>query len=130
MQTSPFFRRTLVILSSLALMTTNLLPSWSQDKGSIVVFEANWCASCREIVPIAREIASQNGLNLVEIDVDSPDAPKQARGLGVGIPNDEPPQVFYAHKGRMSLLYNGRGYKSGAVAKARTTILQNLQKSL
>jgi thiol-disulfide isomerase/thioredoxin len=127
MQTSLFFKRALLLISFLTLLGTNLSPAWSQNKGNIVILEANWCATCREIVPIAREVASQNGLSVVEIDIDSPDAPKQARALGIGIPSQEPPQVFYANHGRGTLLFNGKGFKIGGGSAARATILQNLQ---
>jgi thiol-disulfide isomerase/thioredoxin len=130
MQIPVFFKRALVAISVLAMIMTSLSPAWSQGKGSMVIFAANWCASCREVVPIAREVASQNGLDVVEIDVDSPDAPKRAQSLGMSIPNGEPPQVFYTNRGRTVLLFNGRGYKTGSGAAVRATILQNLQKSL
>lgn len=130
MHKSIFFQRAILALSSMAILASSFASAWSQDKGNVVVFQANWCASCREVVPIAREVAGQNGVNVVVIDVDAPDAPKQARSYGVGIPNDEPPQVFYTNKGRTTLLFNGRGYKRGSGNAARTTILQNLQQAL
>ncbi len=111
-------------------VSKGLLDGWAATRGNMVVFNANWCASCREVVPIVREVAAQNSISVTEIDVDSATAPKQAQGLGMGIPHDEPPQVFYVEKGRSTLIYNGKGYKFGYQDAAKTTILQNLQKAL
>lgn len=107
-----------------------LLSAWAASRGSMVVFSANWCASCREVVPIVREVASQNSISVTEIDVDSATAPKQARDMGLAIPQDEPPQVFFVDKGRSTLIYNGKSYKFGYQEAAKATILQNLQKAL
>ena len=63
-------------------------------------------------------------------DVDSATAPKQAQGVGLAMPHDEPPQVFFVDKGRSTLIYNGKSYKFGYQDAAKTTILQNLQKAL
>lgn len=98
--------------------------------GTIVVFNANWCASCREVIPVVSEIATQNNLSLTQIDVDAQTAPKQAQTLGLSVPNDGPPQVYYVDRGRSTLLYNGKGYKFGYSDAMRATILQNLQQIL
>ncbi len=121
----------LLVLTVVALtVSKGLLSAWAVNKPTMVVFTANWCASCREVVPIARDIASQNNLSITEIDVDSATAPKQAEGLGLSMPHDEPPQVFLVNKGRSSLIYNGKSYKFGYQDAARSMILQNLQSSL
>ncbi|HEY9744979.1 MAG TPA: hypothetical protein V6C99_02040, partial [Oculatellaceae cyanobacterium] len=87
MRYSVFFKRIVLAVSMLAIFLGVLNPSWSQDKGSIVIFRANWSASCREVEPLAKEVAAQHGLNVIEIDVDSQFAPKQAKGLGISIPS-------------------------------------------
>lgn len=124
---------TLALLSTLLIsgsISAKLSSGWAANRGTVVVFDANWCASCREIMPIARDVASQNSLGFAEIDIDFQDAPKQARSHGLSIPNDEPPQVFYVNRGRSVLLYSGRNYKFGSGDSARATILQNLQRVL
>ncbi len=125
------------ILITIAVLTVvslsvgkGIMAGWAATRGNMVVFTANWCASCREVVPIVRDVASQNNIAVTEIDVDSATAPKQAQGLGLGMPHDEPPQVFFVDKGRSTLIYNGKGYKFGYQDAAKTTILQNLQKAL
>lgn len=121
----------LLILTVVSLtVSKGFLSAWAASKATMVVFTANWCASCREVVPMIRDIASQNNLSITEIDVDSATAPKQAEGLGLSLPHDEPPQVFLVNKGRSALIYNGKAYKFGYQDAARTTILQNLQRSL
>lgn len=109
---------------------TMLWTATAADRATLVVFNANWCASCREVVPVVRDIASQNNLTVREIDVDSQTAPKEARSYGLSIPNDEPPQVYLVSRGRVTLLYNGRAYRMGYSESARAAILQNLQQSL
>jgi len=103
---------------------------WAAARGTLVLFNANWCASCREISPVVREVASQNGLTVTEIDVDAQTAPKEAHNYGLTIPNDGPPQVYYVDRGRSTLLFNGKDYKFGYPDVARTTLLRNLQPAL
>ena len=106
-----------------------VMSGWAASRGNMVVFSANWCASCREVLPIVHDVASQNGMGVTEIDVDSQTAPKQARALGLSMPNDEPPQVFYVDRGRATLLYNGKNFKFGYPDAVRAALLQNLQRS-
>lgn len=106
-----------------------VMSGWAASRGNMVVFSANWCASCREVLPIVRDVASQNGMGVTEIDVDSQMAPRQARALGLSMPNDEPPQVFYVDRGRATLLYNGKNFKFGYPDAVRAALLQNLQRS-
>jgi thiol-disulfide isomerase/thioredoxin len=108
----------------------SVMMGWAATRGNIVLFTANWCASCREVNPIVQEIATQNSLGITQIDVDAQTAPKQARNYGLSIPNDGPPQVYYVDRGRSTLLYNGKDYKFGYGDMARATILRNLQKVL
>lgn len=107
-----------------------VLSGWAVSRGTMVVFTANWCASCREVIPLVRDIAVQNNIAVSEIDVDAASAPKQAQGLGLTMPQNEPPQVFFVNKGRAVLIYNGKNYRFGYQDAAKTTILQNLQTAL
>jgi len=121
----------LIVLSVVGISTAKgLLTALAASRGNMVVFTANWCASCREVVPIVRDVAAQNSISVTEIDVDSATAPKQAQGIGLAMPHDEPPQVFFVDKGRSTLIYNGKNYKFGYQDAAKATILQNLQKAL
>jgi len=104
-----------------------VMMGWAAARGSMVMFTANWCASCREVDPIVREVASQNGMSVTEIDVDSQTAPKEAHNYGLSIPNDGPPQVYYVDRGKYTLLFNGKDYKFGYPDTARATILRALQ---
>src|SRR5687767_9564172 len=76
-------RSTLLIPVLFLLAAASLLPQlgWSSSKPTMVMFSANWCASCRKVLPVAKEIADQNNMTLMQIDVDSQDAPKQARNF-------------------------------------------------
>lgn len=105
---------------------------WAQAAGrsTVVVFEANWCASCREVIPVVREIAGQNGLGVQEIDVDAQNAPAQARSYGLNIPTGDLPQVYLVTNGSSSVLFDGRNYRFGKTDVIRATVLQNLRQSL
>jgi thiol-disulfide isomerase/thioredoxin len=120
----------LVLLVVTLSVAKGFLVTFAAGRGNLVVFSANWCASCREIVPVVRDVAGQNSLGVTEIDVDSQTAPKQAQSMGLSIPNEEPPQVFYVNRGHATLIYNGKGYKFGSGNVVRTTLLQNLQRVL
>ena len=104
-------------------------PGWS-NRGSLVFFTANWCASCREADPIIKEIAGQNNLTVLTIDVDGADAPKQAHNAGLSIPTESPPQVFYLNHGKTSLVYNGSKAPHASAEDVRGALLSNLQKLL
>jgi thiol-disulfide isomerase/thioredoxin len=120
-----------LVLFVVALSTgKGFLVTFAAGRGSLVVFDANWCASCREVLPIVRDVAGQNGLSVTEIDVDGQTAPKQAQSLGLSVPNEEPPQVYYVNRGRATLIYNGKGFKFGSGDAVRATLLQNLQRVL
>lgn len=123
-------RLPLLILALLVVISSKgTQPSWS-NRGSLVFFTANWCASCREAEPIVKEVASQNNLTLMTIDVDGADAPKQAHNAGLSIPTESPPQVFYLSHGRTSLVYNGSKAPHASAEDVRSALLSNLQKLL
>ncbi len=111
------------------LMVIAIMPisEAARQNATIVVFNANWCASCRTIVPVVQDVGRQNQLPVVVIDVDYADAPKQARSYGLSIPTGELPQVYYVVPGSSSLLFDGKQYKFGMSDLVRATILQNLQ---
>ena len=121
-----YFKRT-VFATLLALMMVGSLVAGAAQ-GTMVIFTASWCASCREVIPVAREIAAQNSISVTEIDIDFQDAPRQARGYNLQVPTEDPPQIFYVDRGRSTLLFSGRGYRFGSEQAVRATILQNLQR--
>ena len=114
-------------LALVMLMAMVPIAEAARQNATIVVFNANWCASCRTIVPVVQDVGRQNQLPVVVIDVDYADAPKQARSYGLSIPTGELPQVYYVVPGSTSLLFDGRQYKFGMSDLIRATILQNLQ---
>ena len=120
----------LVLAVAGVMVGKGFMSSMAASRGDMVVFTANWCASCREVVPLAQEIASQNGLSVTQIDVDGQNAPKQAQSKGLSIPGDGPPQIFLVKGGHSTLIYNGKNYKFGYQEQARATILQKLQRAL
>lgn len=108
------------------------VPSIAAGKKSgngLVIFTANWCASCRNVAPIVQEVGSQNGIAVHSIDVDLQDAPSQASNFGLTIPSADLPQVYYVEQGHVNLLFDARQYKFTKPEVIRNQILSNLQQS-
>lgn len=116
-----------------ALAATVSVASWAAEKMGIVVLNSNWCYSCREVVPIAQEVAQQNNLSVTVIDIDRQDAPRLARTYGIAIPSDrkdDAPWIYLVNGNRTVMIFSGNAYKPGYEDAARAQILQNLQNAL
>lgn len=119
-----------VALSACGILWLASTSVQAADRDAVVVFNANWCASCRDVLPIVREVSQQNGYNVVEIDVDDQRAPSKARQYGLEVPSNDPPQVYFLHNGGISLIFDGRNYQYGKGEDVRARLLQNLQRNL
>lgn len=119
----------LIALLVFSMSVLDTQPGWT-NRGSLVFFTANWCASCREAEPVVKEVADQNNLSVLEIDVDSADAPKQAHNAGLSIPTEAPPQVYFLGHGRTTLIYNGSKAPHATGEDVRSALLAKLQKIL
>jgi thiol-disulfide isomerase/thioredoxin len=121
-------------LSLLALGGVLLLTlSFSQaqaDAQKMVIFTAKWCATCREVVPMAKQVASQYGLSVLEVNVDDQNAPAQVRPFGLNVPNVDPPQVYWVGNGQVNLVLDGRNYDYGKSDLMQSTLVQNLRRSM
>lgn len=118
------------ILAAFSLVVfVSAVPALAARRGgpAIVVFNAGWCASCRSVLPIARDIATQNSLAVQIIDIDAQDAPRQASDYGLSIPGSEPPQVYLVQGSHITLLFDAREYKYGQDDAIRATILNRLK---
>ncbi|MBY0403122.1 MAG: thioredoxin family protein, partial [Cyanobacteria bacterium] len=80
------------------------------DAQKMIIFTAKWCATCREVVPMAKQVASQYGLSVLEVNVDDQNAPAQVRPFGLNVPNVDPPQVYWVGNGQVNLVLDGRNY--------------------
>lgn len=112
-------------VAMLFLLVTATLPAFAQTI-YIVLFDANWCASCHEFVPIIREVATQNHLKVREIDVDAQNAQRTAANLGLSIPTRTLPQVFIVTSGKATQILDGSAYRLGDGKAVREAILQGL----
>ncbi len=117
----------LAVLGISALITAEAA---KKNGSSLVMFTASWCAACRPVGPIVQEVAGQNNLAYQSIDVDFQNAPAMAADFGLTIPSADLPQVYLVKAGRVSLLFDGRGFRMGKEELVRTTILNTLQQSL
>lgn len=114
------------------LLSWVLIPGAESAKragNAIVIFQANWCANCRQVTPLVQEIGSQNGLEVKTIDVDFQDAPSQASNYGLSIPSADLPQVYLVSQGRVSLLLDGRQVKFVKPDMVRSQVLTALQQA-
>ena len=100
------------------------------EDANIVLFNANWCAQCREIDPIVQEVADQNHLPVKEIDVDDQNAPREVKTMGLSIPTKRLPQIYLLSQGKAILLFDGAKTSFGNDIQAiRATLLQRLRQS-
>jgi ABC-type glycerol-3-phosphate transport system substrate-binding protein len=122
-------RLAILAISSLgALGAFNALAN-AADGDTLVVFTTNWSASSRGVLPIVRDVASQNGVKVDQIDVDAQDAPSRSQKYGIGIPKGSMPQVFVVRNKRATKVYDGGAYRDGDEDTVRSTLLQGLQGS-
>lgn len=117
----------LTAMAGVALVGAMTLTDAAPRDNTMVVFTANWCANCREIVPIAREISDQNGLNIVVLDVDSPSAPKDAKGMGLSVPTRTLPQIYFFRGGQSRIIFDGGTYTYGQQDAVRSQIMRGIQ---
>jgi thiol-disulfide isomerase/thioredoxin len=97
---------------------------------ALVVTTASWCGTCREIIPIVTDIASASSLSVVTLDVDKSNAPDEASQYGIAVTGGELPEVYLFKNGKTTLLFNGKGYRIGQSAQAKSQIQGRLQGSL
>ncbi len=92
----------------------------------LLVFTANWCANCRQVVPVVNDVARQQRVEVVTIDVDSSNAPSQAKRYGVGILETDLPHVYLLRNGKPTLVIDGKNYIYGEDTMVRGEILSAL----
>jgi thiol-disulfide isomerase/thioredoxin len=112
---------------SLTLLNgTHILPSQA-DEDQVVVFTAQWCASCVTLVPSIQGVCSRLGIPFTKIDVDDTKATAQAREFGLTIPRADLPQAYYIQSGKQTLVLNGKQYTSnqGKQVDAEITLQLN-----
>ncbi|MEB3245190.1 MAG: thioredoxin family protein [Vampirovibrionales bacterium] len=121
--------RAKVTLWSLVAIAAGLIVarvSIAADK-TLVVFTAGWCANCRDVIPVIEDVAREQGLAVVMVDVDKQDAPKLAKTYNLAVPSLEPPQVYYIMGTQKTLLFDGRNYNPAQPAsKLKSQLLQQL----
>ncbi len=92
----------------------------------LLVFTANWCANCRQVVPVVNDVARQQQVEVISIDVDASNAPSQAKRYGVGILESDLPHVYLLRNGTPKLVIDGKNYIYGEDAMVRGEILSAL----
>jgi thiol-disulfide isomerase/thioredoxin len=97
------------IVSVTLLNEKHLLESQA-DGDQLVVFTAQWCASCVTLVPSIQGVSTRLGIPFTKIDVDDTKATAQARQFGLTIPRADLPQAYYIQSGKQTLVLNGKQY--------------------
>ena len=95
--------------------------------GQLVVFTADWSASCQIITPVVQSIATEKQLSLTVIDVDKPQAPKQASRFGLEIPRGDIPQIYWIRGGVPLAVYNPNEALSDEPEQMKQKILSRLR---
>ncbi len=128
-----FYRAMAVFSLLMGLSLLSLSAGWA-DEGRVVVFSAEWCANCRDVLPIIQDSAHELGIAVSVIDVDRQDAAKQAKNFGLAIPTTEPPQAYWVDEDHQMLLFDGRSYDpsimSGTKLKKQVTLKLNQRRAL
>ncbi|MEM0950979.1 MAG: thioredoxin domain-containing protein [Cyanobacteria bacterium P01_H01_bin.74] len=120
---------TLVLSATLPVSLPSQVANAKQDlqKGTIVAFTASWCASCREVVPVAKRMALDYHLNFKAIDVDAANAAQVCKAVGLNIPKTSPPVIYYVHKRKKRRLFTGdKSYHFGQTQQVRNAMVQSL----
>lgn len=100
------FKRNLTILSGLVftISIVFILSALAQGRYTIAFFYADWNLSCREAKPIIESVSrTYNNVSLQEINIDQPNAPAQARSLGLTLPRSIPHIYVLDSSGRVAL---------------------------
>ncbi len=104
------------------------LTAFSASKDvSYVVFTANWCANCREIIPIAQSVSASQGVPITLIDVDASNAPKQAKQFKLTIPTRDLPQIYLKTQSGAQLIFDGSHYSYGQTDEVRTLLMNQIK---
>jgi len=91
-----YFSKSIMVLSGVFLTVSVLfvIAAFALGRYTIAFFYADWNLNCREAKPIIESVVSSyNNVRLVEINIDQPDAPGQARSLGLYLPRSIP-QIY------------------------------------
>jgi thiol-disulfide isomerase/thioredoxin len=118
-----------LLLPVLALLLGGLASFAQAADAQLVMFTATWCASCRDVMPVVERLASGQGLPIVLIDVDEPNAPQQASSKGLAIPSKELPQVYLLQANRASLVFDGEGYVLGHRMAAQQSLTAKINQA-
>ncbi|MDD3013526.1 MAG: thioredoxin family protein [Candidatus Gastranaerophilales bacterium] len=90
------FRKNIIVLSGVIFTVSILfaLVAFALGRYTLVLFYADWNLNCREAKPMIESISgTYNNVKLVEINIDQPNAPGQARSLGLYLPRAIP-QIY------------------------------------
>lgn len=92
----------------------------------MVFFTASWCAACREVIPIAQNVASQYQYTIQIVDVESASAVERAKTFGLTIPKKTLPQVYLMTSTPPTLIYDGTLHPFGDPPAIRELLLEGL----
>lgn len=98
----------LAVLAMLAPSVSVLQQPAHAQSTTFVMLTANWCAPCRPVLQSVQAVAKAQGASVVQVDVDSPTAPEQAKKYGVSIlRGHNVPLVYRVRPGDIDLVVDG-----------------------
>lgn len=83
-------------------------PVLAAPNTTFVMMTATWCAPCRPVLQAVKTVAATQQAAVVQVDVDSPDAPDLAKKYGVSIlRGHNVPMVYRVRPGDVDLVVDG-----------------------
>jgi len=130
-----------LLLTVIMLLTLVFTPALSWPKASdkpssgsiVVVLTASWCGTCRELIPVFKNVVNDyasSGLKLVVLDVDDYSNHSLASSYGINLDGSDLPQVYLSRHGNTVLLFNGDNYQFGQTKQAESQIRKRLLGSI
>lgn len=117
---------TLALLVVATLVGGSSLFAETRQNPTLVVFTANWCASCRKVVPLVQDVGVKRGVTVEVLDVDDSATPTRVTSFGLAMPRSKPPMVYVVQGGQTTLVLDGKSYSYGQEDAIRSAIEQKL----
>lgn len=115
-----------LLLSGIIILGSHSKAFAADANRQLVIFTADWCAGCRDLMPIVKNLAAQQQIPLLEINVDNANAPEKASQQGLAVPNRELPQIYLIQEKESRLLFDGTGYRLGQKEGTRRSLERKL----
>jgi thiol-disulfide isomerase/thioredoxin len=93
-----------LVLGAVSFGLSGALHAFADKPATLIMFTADWCASCRDVLPVVQTYASGKGYSLQIIDVDAANAEALSRQYGLSLRAVAPPMVYFVGAGKQVLV--------------------------